>query len=91
MRGLAAAVAIALIAALAAPPAGADPKCTCRAHGRQFELGQTVCLMTPKGGRLATCGLVLNNTSWRVSDTPCSVSAVSPLSAPRFAEAARHP
>jgi hypothetical protein len=89
MRGLAATVAVALIAALAAPPAGADPKCTCRAHGRQFELGQTVCLMTPKGGRLATCGLVLNNTSWRVSETSCTVSAVMPPLMTRAAAAER--
>ena len=51
------------------PPAAAD--CTCRALGRDFELGRVVCLSTPNGPRLATCGMVLNNTSWRISDTPC--------------------
>jgi hypothetical protein len=50
-------------------PAAAD--CTCRALGRDFELGRSACLATPNGPRYATCGMVLNNTSWRISDTPC--------------------
>ncbi len=70
--------AIALIAALEALGAAAAADCTCRAQGRQFELGQTACLATPKGPRLATCGMVLNNTSWEFSETPCKVSDVSP-------------
>ena len=49
--------------------------CICRAQGREFELGQTVCLASPKGPRIATCGMVLNNTSWQFSDTPCVISA----------------
>jgi hypothetical protein len=49
--------------------------CVCRAQGREFELGQTVCLASPKGPRIATCGMVLNNTSWQFSDTPCVISA----------------
>ena len=48
--------------------------CTCRARGQEFELGQKTCLQTPKGARIATCGMVLNNTSWQFSDTPCVVS-----------------
>ena len=74
------AAALAAAASLTAPPAAAD--CTCRALGRDFELGRVVCLSTPGGARLATCGMVLNNTSWRISDTPC-VSAhrdVEPVS-----------
>jgi len=78
MRVIAPTAAVTLLAVLAASPAGADPKCTCRAYGRNFELGQTACLMTPKGGRLATCGLMLNNTSWQFSDTACTVSAIAP-------------
>jgi hypothetical protein len=65
-------------------PAAAD--CTCRALGRDFELGRSACLSTPNGARYATCGMVLNNTSWRISDTPCvpaeeppeQVSALAP-------------
>lgn len=50
--------------------------CTCRAGGRDFDLGASACLTTPSGARLATCDMVLNNTSWRISGTPC-VSADS--------------
>jgi hypothetical protein len=48
--------------------------CICRARGQEFALGQSVCLPTAKGPRIATCGMVLNNTSWQFSDTPCVVS-----------------
>jgi hypothetical protein len=54
--------------------ASADPNCVCRARGREFELGQSTCLPSPKGPRMATCGMVLNNTSWQFTDTPCVVS-----------------
>ena len=52
--------------------------CTCRARGQEFELGQSTCLATAKGARSATCGMVLNNTSWQFSDTPCVVSSSEP-------------
>mgnify|MGYP006372481399 CR=1 FL=1 len=48
--------------------------CTCRAQGQVFELGQAVCLVTPNGPRIATCGMVLNNSSWEFSQTPCATS-----------------
>jgi hypothetical protein len=51
--------------------AAVQPECTCRALGRSFELGQTACLPTPKGPRMAVCVMVLNMTSWQMSDTPC--------------------
>jgi hypothetical protein len=70
MRRLSLAV-IALIAAADLSPA-AD--CTCRSQGRDYELGKSVCLQTPKGARIATCGMVLNNTSWQFSETPCVIS-----------------
>ena len=50
--------------------------CTCRAGGRDYELGRTACLSTPQGLRLATCGMALNNTSWRFTDTPCVGAAL---------------
>ena len=65
-----------LVATLAlASEAVAD--CTCRALGRDFDLGRSVCMSTPTGFRLATCDMVLNNTSWRISSTPCVVAAVA--------------
>ncbi len=65
--------------ALAETPPGAaqpehGPDCTCRAQGRDFELGQTACLASPNGPRLATCGMVLNNTSWQITRRPCPES-----------------
>jgi len=51
--------------------AAAERGCTCRARNRSFELGQTACLQTPSGPRLALCVMVLNNTSWQLSETPC--------------------
>jgi len=54
--------------------AAADPNCTCRAGGQAFELGQSTCLASPRGPRIATCGMVLNNTSWQFTDTPCVIS-----------------
>jgi hypothetical protein len=54
--------------------------CTCRALGRDFDLGRSVCMPTPTGFRLATCDMVLNNTSWRISSTPCVVAAADEAS-----------
>jgi hypothetical protein len=75
-----------LLAALASE-AAAD--CTCRALGRSFELGQSLCLATPSGPRVAVCGLQLNVTSWRFSQTPCATSGTEQprLSYPRVAGA----
>jgi hypothetical protein len=72
----------ALIATLDARPSAADPDCTCRARGRDFTLGQSVCLATPKGARIATCAMVLNNTSWQFTETPCVVSNLRPARSP---------
>jgi hypothetical protein len=72
------AVMAALTAVLDARFAVADPDCTCRAQGRDFTLGQSVCLATPGGARIATCAMVLNNTSWQFTETPCVVSNPRP-------------
>ena len=66
--------ALALLALIALTGASPAADCTCRSQGRDYELGRSVCLQTPKGARIATCGMVLNNTSWQFSDTPCVVS-----------------
>ena len=84
MRRLGSLVAAgALIAALDALLSAATADCTCRAQGRVFQLGERACLTTPQGARLATCGMMLNNSSWEFSDTACTVSAVSPRDQPR--------
>lgn len=48
--------------------------CTCRAEGRSFELGTTMCLKSPQGPRLARCEMALNNTSWRWLQEGCPVT-----------------
>ena len=53
-----------------------NPPCTCRAQGRDFLVGEKVCLRTAGGDRLATCGMALNNTSWSIGNSPCTVSAL---------------
>lgn len=64
-----------IAAALAALPSTfAQADCACRAQGRMFEQGQAVCLATPNGLRVATCGMVLNNSAWEFSQTPCVTS-----------------
>ena len=67
--------AILVATGMFATAAAAD--CTCRALGRDFDLGRSICLKTPTGFRLATCDMVLNNTSWRVSSTPCVVASAT--------------
>jgi hypothetical protein len=52
-----------------------NPPCTCRAQGRDFLVGEMVCLSTAFGARLATCSMALNNTSWDVGEAPCTTSA----------------
>lgn len=47
------------------------PDCTCRAQGKRFELGETICLPTSEGPRVAVCVLEINVTSWRMSRVPC--------------------
>jgi hypothetical protein len=77
-----------MIVALDVRPSVADPDCTCRARGRDFTLGQSVCLATPKGVRIATCAMVLNNTSWKFTETPCVVSHLPPARPPHRARRA---
>ena len=72
---------LAVIALIAVSDASLAADCTCRSQGRDYELGKSVCLQTPKGARIATCGMVLNNTSWQFSDTACVVSE-APADAP---------
>jgi putative hemolysin len=48
--------------------------CYCRAQGKMFAVGETICLRTSEGPRMAQCGMVLNNTSWRFTERPCPES-----------------
>jgi hypothetical protein len=52
-----------------------DPaECFCRAQGTTFAVGQTACLRTSEGPRVAECGMVLNNTSWHFTQRACPES-----------------
>lgn len=46
-------------------------ECFCRAKGRFFPVGESVCLRHAEGPRLATCGMEQNVTSWRFSEESC--------------------
>jgi hypothetical protein len=59
----------AVLTGAASSPANAD--CTCRGPGVVAKHGQTVCLRTPAGLRLARCEMVLNNSSWTFLPEPC--------------------
>ena len=49
-----------------------DPsQCYCRAQGRMFALGESVCLRTAEGPRIAECRMVTNVTSWGVTEQRC--------------------
>lgn len=48
--------------------------CRCRFAGRDYRLGDLVCLNMPSGKVLARCDLEQNNTSWVATDTPCTIS-----------------
>ena len=61
-------VAMALLATAASP---VEADCLCRAPGIIAHHGQTVCINTPSGVRLARCEMVLNNSSWTFLAEPC--------------------
>lgn len=65
----------------AAPVAGVgrgahaqEATCTCRYKGQDYGIGESICLNGPGGMRMATCSMVLNNTSWKFSEGVCPVS-----------------
>ncbi len=72
-----------LLALMASAPAGAQPAqapghnpldCYCRAQGRTFAPGETICLKTAEGPRLAQCRMEINVMSWGITSKPCPES-----------------
>ena len=55
---------------------------TCRGNGQDIPEGQTVCLRTAVGMKLARCERVLNNTSWKFLDSDCPTAQLPPQSHP---------
>ncbi len=81
------AAAIFFIATLtAASFASGEPNCTCRYKGQSYALDSCVCLSTSDGPRMACCGMVLNNTSWKFTKQHCPVvERASPAPTQSFA------
>lgn len=72
-----------LLALMASPPAtvqnvqapGHNPlDCYCRAQGRFYAEGETICLRTPEGPRIALCDMAINVMSWIITPRPCPES-----------------
>jgi hypothetical protein len=57
-------------------------RCSCRANGRNYELGERACIATPAGPRLARCAMVQNVTSWALESEGCEVSRLELRTAP---------
>jgi hypothetical protein len=51
-----------------------DPACFCWANGERFNRGETACLRTGMGRRLAQCDQVTNVMSWSFSTNDCPES-----------------
>ncbi len=51
-------------------------RCICRFKGRDYGLGQVVCINLPSGSMLKRCGMHLNNTSWEPMNIPCTTSGL---------------
>jgi len=43
----------------------------CRAIGMEARQGEKLCIPTPEGQRMASCGMVLNVSSWTFLTEPC--------------------
>jgi hypothetical protein len=52
---------------LAAASSASAHDCQCRYAGQKYDQGATVCMR----GKIAECGMVLNNSSWNVVAETC--------------------
>jgi hypothetical protein len=64
-----------LTALLIVLPTAAQADCTCLTSDGAVKEGQTACLKTADGPRLARCGKSQNVTSWFFSDERCEVKS----------------
>lgn len=58
--------------ASAIPPSSDRMEHMCRANGRFVRQGETACIPTPNGRRVAMCAVAINLLNWNVSDRPCA-------------------
>ena len=49
--------------------------CSCRAKNVVVTTGESACIKTPSGWRIARCTKVLNNTAWVFLTDSCSASS----------------
>lgn len=61
---------------------GQNIPCLCVYRGKQYRLGEAVCMQTHVGTVITRCDLNLNNTTWAPTNEPCNLSA---RNVPRFA------
>jgi hypothetical protein len=61
------AVLAACTAAMAAAASVGAHDCQCRYSGQSYDQGTTVCMR----GKVAQCGMYLNNSSWKVVAEAC--------------------
>jgi hypothetical protein len=64
---------------------GRNIPCFCVYRGKEYRLGDAVCMHTHLGTVVTRCDLSLNNTTWAPTPEPCTISLRQPLFAPRFA------
>lgn len=59
---------------MAQTPAHDPLDCWCLAKGKKFAPGESVCLRTASGARMAECRMEINVMSWGLTETPCPES-----------------
>ncbi|MDJ0614980.1 MAG: hypothetical protein QNJ29_15030, partial [Rhizobiaceae bacterium] len=64
-------ILVVFFAMLFAGSALAGEGCTCKYKDYDVPEGQTICMNTPSGSKMATCSRVLNNTSWKFLSEAC--------------------
>ena len=64
---------------------GKNIPCVCVYRGKEYRLGEAVCMNTHVGTVVTRCDLSLNNTTWAPTTEPCNISRRTPLSGPQFA------
>ena len=52
----------------------AEPRCLCLYAAQYYDQGDCVCMTTSAGPRLACCGRVLNNSSWKFIASGCGIA-----------------
>ena len=65
--GVLAACAAAMAVSVAAASSAGAHDCKCRYAGQKYDQGATVCMR----GKVARCGMYLNNSSWKIVAEAC--------------------